>query len=387
MATDNHARDQTTPGVNFFGALPVVPGFLSLTDGQNYHPLPDDWIVLITDIATSRAEIQRGNYKAVNMVGASIIAAIKNITEDEAFPFVFGGDGATLALPGSYEASAESVAASLVHWAQEEFGMTLRAGIAKVSTIRAAGLDVRVAKYAASSAVSYAAFAGGGVRWLEARVKSGEVAVDSSTARGAPNLDGLSCRWSNVTSSNGSIVSLVLEPSANTIEPDFVEVAETVLRKVYATEANATPMPEDGPGVQFPPPGMTIEARASRAGGSTALRYLQLAVQNLFAWFLFRTGVKVGSFDPTHYARQTGQNTDHRKFEDGLKITLDCDDDMVAWLKSFLARSKSEGKVRFGLQVQSEALLTCIVPSPFEDNHIHFVDGANGGYAAAASML
>ena len=32
-------------------------------------------------------------------------------------------------------------------------------------------------------------------------------------------------------------------------------------------------------------------------------------------------------------------------------------------------------------------MVTCIVPSPVEDNHIHFVDGAAGGYTQAAANL
>ncbi len=31
--------------------------------------------------------------------------------------------------------------------------------------------------------------------------------------------------------------------------------------------------------------------------------------------------------------------------------------------------------------------MTCIVPSPFTDDHIHFLDGAGGGYALAAKSL
>ena len=31
--------------------------------------------------------------------------------------------------------------------------------------------------------------------------------------------------------------------------------------------------------------------------------------------------------------------------------------------------------------------MTCIVPSHSERDHVHFVDGAAGGYAMAAAML
>jgi hypothetical protein len=31
--------------------------------------------------------------------------------------------------------------------------------------------------------------------------------------------------------------------------------------------------------------------------------------------------------------------------------------------------------------------MTCVVPSALTPDHMHFVDGAGGGYAAAASRL
>jgi hypothetical protein len=36
---------------------------------------------------------------------------------------------------------------------------------------------------------------------------------------------------------------------------------------------------------------------------------------------------------------------------------------------------------------QPAAIMTCIVPSITESNHVHFIDGAAGGYALAAQKL
>ena len=32
-------------------------------------------------------------------------------------------------------------------------------------------------------------------------------------------------------------------------------------------------------------------------------------------------------------------------------------------------------------------MMTCFTPSPAKPNHVHFIDGAMGGYAMAASAL
>ena len=68
-------------------------------------------------------------------------------------------------------------------------------------------------------------------------------------------------------------------------------------------------------------------------------------------------------------------------------MTLDCDRETEAQLRALLAQGKDKGIIKYGLHAQSEAMMTCIVPSILEDNHVHFVDGASGGYTVAALAL
>ena len=116
------------------------------------------------------------------------------------------------------------------------------------------------------------------------------------------------------------------------------------------------------------------------------LRWVALAGESLLALALFRTGLPLGRFDPKHYRRQTALNTDFRKFDDGLRMTVDCSLAAADAIERRLA-SAPPGTVRYGTHRQASALMTCIVPSPLMDNHLHFVDGAGGGYAAAAASL
>src|ERR1700732_1732207 len=94
----------TSGSASFYGSIPVFHGFGSLMDPALYSPLPDDWSIGIADVVESTKAIAERRYKAVNMAGASVIAAITNALQGHEFPFVFGGDGASLA--GSPEAPA-----------------------------------------------------------------------------------------------------------------------------------------------------------------------------------------------------------------------------------------------------------------------------------------
>jgi len=43
--------------------------------------------------------------------------------------------------------------------------------------------------------------------------------------------------------------------------------------------------------------------------------------------------------------------------------------------------------VRYGLHSQDAAMMTCFAPSVMRSDHVHFIDGARGGYASAATAL
>ena len=79
---------------------------------QLYSPLPDDWAIGVADIVDSTKAIAAKRYKAVNMAGAAIIAAVTNALEGREFPFVFGGDGASFAVsPADLDAAREALTA------------------------------------------------------------------------------------------------------------------------------------------------------------------------------------------------------------------------------------------------------------------------------------
>jgi hypothetical protein len=70
-----------------------------------------------------------------------------------------------------------------------------------------------------------------------------------------------------------------------------------------------------------------------------------------------------------------------------LRMTLDCTPALADRIEALLSKAEADGVARAGTHRQTSALMTCYVPSPTRGDHIHFVDGAMGGYAAAARAL
>ncbi|WP_171237909.1 DUF3095 domain-containing protein [Ruegeria sp. HKCCA5763] len=371
----------------FYENLPLFREFTLVADPTQFSAVPDEWVVGVADIVDSTGEIARGRYKTVNTVGAAVISAMINAMNGKLFPYVFGGDGAGFAVPPSQVEAARDALAALRRWAEEEFSMPLRAAMVSMAEVRAAGRDVRVARYAPSTGVDYAMFSGGGLAWAEAEMKAGRNMVDQAEPGAQPNLTGLSCRWSNSTARHGQIVSLVVEPTASASEGDFADLVQSVLSMSEKLERAGHPVPENGPPMKWPPPGLDIDAHVSRNGRNMILQKTVLLFQNLLIAALFKLGKRLGQFEPDHYKKMVSGNADFRKFDDGLKMTLDCDASTLKRIEHMLEQARSRGKIRYGLHAQNEAMMTCIVPSATRDDHVHFVDGASGGYAQAAAAM
>ncbi len=370
---------------SFYEDLPVTKDFAKLAAGEAYTPLPKDWLLGCTDIVDSTGLIAAGRYKTVNMIGASVISALIN-TLDAPFPFVFGGDGTSFAVPAAEERRTRQVLAQLRAWVDAEFGIELRAALLPVTWVRNAGFDIKVARYAASEGVDYAMFSGGGMAWAERQMKAGGYAVQPAVTAAPPDLTGLSCRWSNAKSRNGSILSLVLLPQGKPGR-GFARVAGEVADLAAGLERSGHPLPRGGPPVAFPPPGLREEARLVRRGLPYALKRLTLLAESALAAVLFTAGRPFRGFNPAAYRQEMSANTDFRKFDDGLKMTLDCPPEACARLKTLLEAAAAAGHIRYGLHEQDEAMVTCIVPSLKRSDHMHFVDGAAGGYTTAAAQI
>ena len=371
----------------FFSRVPVFDEFEGVTDLDNYRPLPEDWALVTGDIVDSTAAIHYGRYKAVNMAGASIISAVQNALGQQDLPFVFGGDGALVAVPASGLDKARTAMAAVRTWVGEEMDLQMRGAIVPMQDIRAAGLDVRVARFRVSGALSYAMFAGGGASWAEARMKEDRYRVDPAPAGTRPDLTGLSCRWNPIPSRHGQIVSIIAVPDRAEAGDAFPRLVAEVVALAGGQERAGHPVPAEGPPVALSRRGIEWEAKASAPRGLRLARKLFLLWFSMFGFVLFRHNLKIGSFDAGLYKRETAQNTDFRKFDDGLKMTIDIDAERLQKIEALLEQAAQAGICRYGLHRQDAALMTCLVLSPLRHDHMHFVDGAAGGYALAAMRL
>jgi hypothetical protein len=367
----------------FYSTLPIQRRFRGLMDPARYAPLPEDWSVGIADVVQSTKAIAEKRYKAVNMAGAAVIASVTNALGEHDFPFVFGGDGASFAVPPRDLEKAHDALAATAAWADGELGLTLRVALIPVARIRSQGLDVRVARYGPSDNLSYAMFAGGGLAWADAALKRGEFAVAPATPGTWPDLTGLSCRFREFRAARGLVLSLLILPAPGGDPAAFRALTEEIVALVEASPEAGRPVPADGPAFGWPPQGVELETHT--LPGSGRFKRARVLARTLAAFLIMRFGIRVGGFVPAVYLRQVVENSDFRKYDDGLRMIIDCTPALADRLEQRLAAAA--GTARYGAYRQEAAMMTCFTPSALRSDHIHFIDGAQGGYAAAATAL
>jgi hypothetical protein len=369
---------------DFYASLPVTEDFAKAVSPAAYRPAPDAWRVGFADVKGSTAAVAAGRYKAVNMIGAGVVAAVANALNRKPFPFVFGGDGASFAVAPEDAPAAESALRAMATFAREEFDFDLRIAMSTVADIRAGGRDLRVARYGPSAHCAYAMFAGGGLTWIEAEAKAGRFALEPAQAGARPDLTDLSCRWGVTPAKRGLILSLIVAPRGD--DPRFAPFLADFVGEVVAAEDGGRPVTIDTLVGGQAGPAVALESAVYRAGGASGLAARAKAALVYGLGFVFNTfNLKLGDFDMKQYKRDLVANADFRKFDDGLRLTLDCSPAFADRLEAKLAAAGDF--VEWGTVRQEGAQLTCFSPFSAGRGHLHFVDGAGGGYTLAAKAL
>ncbi|MEM1054588.1 MAG: DUF3095 domain-containing protein [Bacteroidota bacterium] len=373
----------------FYATLPARARFADLADPGAYAPLPDEWTVVITDVKGSTQAVKDGRYRDVNYVGAAGIAAALGAVpetgvaaERAEIPFVFGGDGATLAVPPTLLGDVLGALAALQRHADERLGLPLRVGAVPMAEIREAGHEIAVAKVRVSENYDQALFMGAGMAWAEDRVKDPETASryasQASPTSGADPYAGLECRWQDIRSPHGETVALLVAAVGEAATETYRDVLAEV-EAVYGEDAHPIALPalrlSTDPRRLSPEVGL-------RHGGRLGAR-AKLWALGLVGRVLLRRQSVTSETDWGAYPRLLRASTDYRKFDGVLRMVLAGTPEQRERLVAFLDDRFARGELAWGLHVSNRAVMTCLVYHRM-GQQVHFVDGAEGGYTAAA---
>lgn len=375
---------------SFFQNIKAFNDFSQLTDDRFFVRVPSTWHVVISDIRGSTKSIHEGRYKDVNLIGAATIAGVCNALGSSELPFVFGGDGSTLVIAESDMNAVKAQLLGLQLLSKNQFGIELRVGSVPVALLERLGAEVWLGKYQLSPGNYTAQFKGDGLTMAESMIKTGKPSgaslMSAAKCETPPNLTGLSCRLDPILSRNGCILSILVKPLAKSnIVLD--EILIEFRRILNGNFLSARPVRAESLSWSWPPSRLAAEVATQRQNRNRLLQWISTGLRSLISKISLTFNVPLGPFNPRKYKMELIENSDFKKFDETLRMVIDCTVEQERQIQATLQDLYRSQKAVYGLHRSSGALMTCMVQSSTNNQHIHFIDGGDGGYALAAVQL
>src|SRR4030095_5673273 len=332
--------------VNFYRDLPVLESFAQTIETARHTQVPGDWWSFVADVMGSTKAIEAGAYKKVNTVGVACIAAVVNVDRSVEMPFVFGGDGATFAVPGSLLERVIPALREAQRLSRQSFELSLRVGLVQVSGLVDNGLPVRIAKGRLSANVTQPTFSGPGWEEAERRVKDpladGVLRVEETGGPCEGTFEGFECRWQGVPSFQDHKLALLVAAVSGDADVNLSTYRNLSdkIAQIYGDISKYHPLRAEHMPLSFSPRQLSHEwrVRSSRLSFWGRIKYfVRMFLLNLAGAYLFARNLDTKAVRWTHYTDEMVENTDFRKFDGMLRMVMHGSEAQYEELREYLA--------------------------------------------------
>ena len=370
----------------FYNDLPASRMELAdlLLKASLFYPVPADWHVIITDIKGSTQAVQSGLHETVNLVATGSIVTVLNLAFRAGItvPFFFGGDGATFIVPTSVVDQAMQGLLLYQLNTLENFGLELRAGVVSVQEIYQEGHQLNISKFALSEAFSIPVVLGKGLSFAEQLIKAEDYLFVSELAPAAElDLSGMQCRWDKIDPPEHSqeIVTLLIM-AVGVVSPALV--FSKVIRhidEIYGPPQKRQPISVAKLKLKSSFDRLSVEMRA-RIGKIRFFELLKSWLINLYGYIYFQTE------SGKNYLNRLVEMSDTLVMDGRINTVISGNENQRYQLLKVLDELEQAGELVYGMHISGDSVMSCYVRD-LKDGHVHFVDGAEGGYTQAARQL
>lgn len=355
-----------------------------LVSAKLFNPVPEDWFVIITDIKNSTAAVSGGLHENVNFVATGSIVTVLNIAFKAGItiPFFFGGDGATFLIPKSI--TDKTMSALLLYKANilQNYTLDLRVGIMSVKEIYIKGYELQISKFSSTGVFSIPIVLGQGLNYAEQIIKADDYLSASGNA-GTDELDlsGMQCRWDKIAPPENTeeIVTLIVIEQKNIDQSIAFSKVISHIDKIYGTQEARQPI--SIPKLIFKTSFNNLgQEMRTRLGKVNFFELIKTWFINLYGYIYFRTE------SGKNYLNKLVEMSDTLVIDGRINTVISGTEQQRLALQSALNGMEDANEILYALYVSKESVMSCYVRD-LEDDHIHFVDGSEGGYTKAASIL
>lgn len=371
---------------NFYDQMPVNRIQLSellLTDNA-FEQVPLDWTVIITDIKGSTAAVMSGSSEIVNYIATGSIVTLLNLAFKAkiSIPFFFGGDGATFIVPSILADLALNKLVAYQDNVIKNFGLDLRVGSVSVQSLYEQGHEIKLSKFALTPYFSIPIVLGNGLNYAEQLIKGADYQLNTQKdANEDLDLEGMQCRWDKISAPgelNEILTLLVIVPEVKNQAIAFSKVIESI-DAIYGEIKSRQPISIEKLKLNSTFDRIKTEMRNTIGKIKIFLMlktWLATSIGKLY--FLTTSGKK--------YLIRLVEMSDTLVLDGKINTVISGNENQRIKLMRVLDALESKGEILYGFHVSNASIMSCYVRD-MKNEHIHFVDGADGGYTKAAGIL
>lgn len=372
---------------DFYSELPLHKTSLSKLLGQAaaFQEVPDDWCVVITDIKNSTAAVQAGQHQLVNLVATGSIISAINMAKNKGIqiPFFFGGDGATILVPNELK---EDVLQALTEHKENtlaNFKMDLRVGCLDVSELYKQGKELKICKVALEKGFDIPLVLGEGLRFAEDIIKADSFQANlPAVSRPVLDLEGMECRWDKIEPPEKrlEVVCLLIDALEESTQRVVFQKVMTKIEEIYGPLPMRRPLSVQQLHLKVSWERIADEAKVKfghRAYFYVLLNWMLTGLGRIY-FALYSRG--------REYLQELVEWSDTLVIDGRINTVISGTAQQRAELLEVLDELEKKEELLYGYYISPETIMSCYVRRK-EKQHIHFVDGSEGGYTKAAGVL
>ncbi|MDX1544796.1 MAG: DUF3095 family protein [Christiangramia sp.] len=350
-----------------------------------FNEVPPNWHILVSDIRDSTSAIQEGHHHEVNLVATGSVIAVLNqaFKSGIRIPFFFGGDGSILIIPEDLLDKSMTVLSKHKINSFNNFGLNLRIGNVPVSEVYDQDLELKIARTQITNLLNIPLVLGKGLQYAEKKIKGNEDKQEYNLDSVELDLTGMECKWDKIEPprNDHEVISLIID-GCESEDPNLVY--SKVLKKIdkiYGNPVQRKPITASKLKIKASLRQIRAEMRAKLGKSDPA--YL---IKN---WLMGRFG-KIylkKTIAGRNYVQKLVELTDNLTIDGRINTVMAGTSSQRKALLEYLDKLEKTSKIRYGYHVSHQSILSCYVWDVQTDDHIHFVDGGNGGYTRAARNL
>ncbi|SDS30906.1 DUF3095 family protein [Gramella sp. MAR_2010_147] len=372
---------------NFYRDLPVYDSSISklIGDKTKFSNLPEDWHILVADIRNSTQAVLNGNHHQVNLVATGCVIAILNLAEanDVSVPFFFGGDGATFLIPEKIKDKSLSVLEKHNKNTQKNFGFSLAVGSLAINELYKKEIDLKISRVKANETLNIPVILGNGLHYAENMIKDDQLSEKIFPDETPLNMTGMECKWDRIKppKENQEVVSLIIAGCGDT---DFSSVYSSIMSnidKIYGSIGRRKPISVRRLKIKAGLQRIKDEMMIKLGRWSFPAFIRSFMVSNFGEFYLRNTDAGKS------YLQKLVELSDNLTLDGRINTVITGTKNQRKKLIAYLDELEKSNMVKYGFHVSEHSIMSCYVKDMSTDQHIHFIDGGDGGYTKAANQL